>query len=102
MSCAGATISALSLGVSMVGGGVVEGSLLVTSATSGPLLGVFVLAALVPPANAVGALVGMLCSLALTVWMAVGRVIYAENAHSPMLPLLTDVRIFSSHSAWTQ
>lgn len=51
MLYAGGVIVGLSLVVGRVGG-VVESSQLVTSATSGPLLGVFLLAVLVPMANA--------------------------------------------------
>ncbi|XP_052745020.1 sodium-coupled monocarboxylate transporter 1 [Bicyclus anynana] len=78
-------IMLLSLGVGQVGG-VVEGSLLVTSATSGALLGVFLLAALVPVANGRGALAGMLSAHAVTAWLAVGRLLYVDDAVA-MLPL---------------
>ncbi|KAL4711556.1 hypothetical protein ACJJTC_003573 [Scirpophaga incertulas] len=78
-------IMCLSLCVGLVGG-VVEGSLLVTSATSGALLGVFALAALVPAANARGALVGMLASHVLTAWLAAGRLMTVDTSVE-MLPL---------------
>ncbi|CAG4961504.1 unnamed protein product [Parnassius apollo] len=78
-------IMCLSLCVGMVGG-VVEGSLLVTSATSGALLGVFLLAVLVPPANATGALAGMLAAHFITTWMAAGRLLYVNDSVA-MLPL---------------
>ncbi|XP_039760645.1 sodium-coupled monocarboxylate transporter 1 [Pararge aegeria] len=78
-------IMALSQAVGLVGG-VVEGSLLVTSATSGALLGVFVLAALCPGANGTGALAGMLTAHALTAWLAVGRLLYVRDDVA-MLPL---------------
>ncbi|KAJ0170986.1 hypothetical protein K1T71_013758 [Dendrolimus kikuchii] len=77
-------IMCLSLAVGIVGG-VVEGSLLVTSATSGALLGVFVLAALCPIANGTGALWGMIASHVLTTWMAAGRLLYI-NKGIAMLP----------------
>ncbi|XP_028165675.1 sodium-coupled monocarboxylate transporter 1 isoform X3 [Ostrinia furnacalis] len=79
------TIMCLSLCVGVVGG-VVEGSLLVTSATSGALLGVFVLAALCPVANGKGALWGMVASHVITTWMAAGRLLYVDKAVA-MLPL---------------
>ncbi|CAG4970685.1 unnamed protein product [Colias eurytheme] len=79
------TIMGMSLFVSLVNG-VVEANMLVTSATSGALLGVFLLAALFPMANAKGALCGMVISHVLTVWMALGRLIYVD-AKMAMLPL---------------
>ncbi|KAG6464763.1 hypothetical protein O3G_MSEX014714 [Manduca sexta] len=81
-------IMSLSLCVGLVGG-VVEGSLLVTSATSGALLGVFVLAALCPPATGTGALVGMLASHALTSWMAAGRLLHVRSEKT-LLPTSTE------------
>ncbi|RVE42526.1 hypothetical protein evm_012822 [Chilo suppressalis] len=78
-------IMCLSLAVGMTGG-VVEGSLLVTSATSGALLGVFILAALCPAANGRSALAGMLAAHFLTVWMAAGRLLRVDTSVE-MLPL---------------
>lgn len=78
-------IMSLSLCVGLVGG-VVEGSLLVTSATSGALLGVFLLAAIFPMANGKGALWGMITSHVITTWMAAGRLMYV-NDKVAMLPL---------------
>ncbi|CAH0597779.1 unnamed protein product [Chrysodeixis includens] len=78
-------IMCLSLCVGLVGG-VVEGSLLVTSATSGALLGVFILAALCPFANGTGALWGMIASHIITAWMAIGRLLYVDKQKA-MLPL---------------
>ncbi|KAJ8715529.1 hypothetical protein PYW07_010011 [Mythimna separata] len=81
-------IMCLSLCVGIVGG-VVEGSLLVTSATSGALLGVFILAALCPVANGKGALWGMIASHVVTTWMAAGRLLYV-NKGVAMLPMSTE------------
>lgn len=81
-------IMCLSLCVGIVGG-VVEGSLLVTSATSGALLGVFILAALCPLANGKGALWGMIASHVVTTWMAAGRLLYV-NKGVAMLPMSTE------------
>lgn len=81
-------IMCLSLCVGMVGG-VVEGSLLVTSATSGALLGVFLLAALCPVANGTGALWGMIMSHIITTWMAAGRLLYVQK-NVARLPLSTE------------
>ncbi|XP_068625617.1 sodium-coupled monocarboxylate transporter 1 [Battus philenor] len=78
-------IMGLSLCVGIVGG-VVEGSLLVTSATSGALLGVFLLAAMFPVANGKGAICGMIASHFITTWMAAGRLLYV-NDKVEMLPL---------------
>ncbi|KAJ2940557.1 hypothetical protein O0L34_g6492 [Tuta absoluta] len=81
-------IMCLSLCVGLVGG-VIESALLVTSATSGALLGVFLLAAIFPIANGKGAVWGMVTSHAITTWMAVGRILYV-NKSKAMLPLLVD------------
>ncbi|XP_055615923.1 sodium-coupled monocarboxylate transporter 1 isoform X2 [Toxorhynchites rutilus septentrionalis] len=52
--------------------GVIESSMLMTSATSGPLLGVFLLAMLVPVANWKGASCGMIISHIITLWITFG------------------------------
>ncbi|XP_065225169.1 sodium-coupled monocarboxylate transporter 2-like [Planococcus citri] len=52
--------------------GVIESSMLMTSATSGPLVGVFVLAMFVPLANWKGAAIGMIASHAVTIWLIAG------------------------------
>ncbi|XP_021713419.1 sodium-coupled monocarboxylate transporter 1 isoform X1 [Aedes aegypti] len=52
--------------------GVIESSMLMTSATSGPLLGVFLLAMLVPVANWKGAASGMIISHIVTLWITFG------------------------------
>lgn len=52
--------------------GVIESSMLMTSATSGPLLGVFLLAMLVPAANWKGAASGMIISHMITLWITFG------------------------------
>ncbi|XP_055590140.1 sodium-coupled monocarboxylate transporter 1-like [Uranotaenia lowii] len=57
--------------------GVIESSVLVISATSGPLLGVFILAMFVPFANWKGAALGMAVSHILTLWIVIGRMMYA-------------------------
>lgn len=67
----GIAVMGVSFGVGMLSG-VIESSMLVTSATSGPLLGVFVLAMLVPCANWKGAAFGMIASHVITLWMAFG------------------------------
>lgn len=76
-------------------GGVVEGSLLVTSATSGALLGVFTLAALCPVANGTGALWGIVASHVLTTWMAAGRLLYVTKREKN-LPVSVEVSVVYS------
>lgn len=68
--------------------GVIESSMLMTSATSGPLLGVFVLAMLVPCANWKGASAGMIFSHITTLWLTFGRLML--NPPVENLPLSTD------------
>lgn len=67
--------------------GVIESSMLMTSATSGPLLGVFVLAMLVPCANWKGAASGMVFSHITTLWLTFGRI--SLNLEKEVLPLST-------------
>ncbi|XP_051169632.1 sodium-coupled monocarboxylate transporter 2 isoform X2 [Leptopilina boulardi] len=68
--------------------GVIESSMLMTSATSGPLLGVFVLAMLVPCANWKGAATGMIFSHISTLWLTFGRLML--NPPVENLPLSVD------------
>ncbi|KAB0794839.1 hypothetical protein PPYR_11678 [Photinus pyralis] len=67
----GFVIMGISFGVGLLSG-VIESSMLVTSATSGPLLGVFFLAMLVPCCNWKGAAIGMITSHILTLWITFG------------------------------
>ncbi|XP_014212876.1 sodium-coupled monocarboxylate transporter 2 isoform X2 [Copidosoma floridanum] len=91
----------LVIGVSFLVGmlsGVIESSMLMTSATSGPLLGVFVLAMLVPCANWKGAAAGMIFSHVTTLWLTFGRL--SLDIPTEALPLRTDGcrnDTFSSH-----
>ncbi|XP_003428104.1 sodium-coupled monocarboxylate transporter 1 isoform X2 [Nasonia vitripennis] len=78
--------------------GVIESSMLMTSATSGPLLGVFVLAMLVPCANWKGASAGMIFSHVTTLWLTFGRL--SLDIPTETLPLSTEGctnETFSSH-----
>ncbi|XP_061502420.1 sodium-coupled monocarboxylate transporter 1 isoform X1 [Anopheles gambiae] len=59
--------------------GVIESSMLMTSATSGPLLGVFLLAMLVPIANWKGAACGMIVSHILTLWITFGSLTVSKE-----------------------
>lgn len=76
------------MGVSFLVGmlsGVIESSMLMTSATSGPLLGVFILAMLVPCANWKGATTGMIISHILTLWITFGNLTLTKTVET--LPL---------------
>ncbi|XP_014222164.1 sodium-coupled monocarboxylate transporter 1 isoform X1 [Trichogramma pretiosum] len=91
----------LVIGVSFLVGklpGVIESSMLMTSATSGPLLGAFILAMLVPCANWKGAAAGMIFSHATTLWLTFGRL--SLDIPVQQLPLSTagcSNDTFSSH-----
>ena len=52
--------------------GVIESSMIVTSATSGPLLGIFLLAMFVPCANWKGAASGMISAHCIILWITIG------------------------------
>ncbi|KAK0183045.1 hypothetical protein PV327_001123 [Microctonus hyperodae] len=78
--------------------GVIESSLLMTSATSGPLLGVFILAMLVPCANWKGATTGMIVSHLFSLWLTFGHLTVTDE--SDALPVSIDGcknDTFSSH-----
>lgn len=66
--------------------GVIESSQLMTSATSGPLLGVFLLAMLFPSVNWKGAVAGMLWSHIIILWITFGGWMNVEKK-SEMLDL---------------
>lgn len=68
----GLLIIGISFLVAMLSG-VIESSMLMTSATSGPLLGVFFLAMLIPCANWKGAAAGMIFSHVTTMWITFGH-----------------------------
>ncbi|KAF6208754.1 hypothetical protein GE061_014493 [Apolygus lucorum] len=93
--------------------GVIEAQQFMTSSTSGPLLGVFLLAMLIPPANWKGAAIGMLASHAAVVWISFGR-LTSDIPPIPSLPVSVEGctnTTFSSnvpplppqnHSVWTE
>ncbi|XP_058812501.1 sodium-coupled monocarboxylate transporter 1-like isoform X2 [Topomyia yanbarensis] len=88
----GSTYAIVIMGVGFLVGllsGVIESSVLVLSATSGPLLGVFILAMFVPFANWKGAALGMIVSHAVTMWIVTGRLLYVEINDS-LLPTSTE------------
>ena len=71
----GVAYSVLIMGVAFSVGllpGVIESAMLMTSVTSGPLLGAFLLAMLIPIANWKGAATGMIASHITTIWLTFG------------------------------
>ncbi|KAJ8865657.1 hypothetical protein PR048_033177 [Dryococelus australis] len=84
----GVIIAGISVGVGMLSG-VIESSMLMTSATSGPLLGVFLLAILAPCVNWKGASVGMIAGHVITLWITFGG-LTVDKPPIQMLPLSVD------------
>ncbi|XP_060529145.1 sodium-coupled monocarboxylate transporter 1 [Cylas formicarius] len=80
-------IMAMAFGIAHLDG-VIEASMLVTSATSGPLLGVFIMAMLIPCANWKGASIGVISSHAIILWITFGG-LTVKKEHV-ILPLNTD------------
>ncbi|XP_001655592.2 sodium-coupled monocarboxylate transporter 1 [Aedes aegypti] len=83
----GAVYGVIVMGIGFAVGllsGVIESSMLMTSATSGPLLGVFLLAMLVPVANWKGAASGMILSHIVTLWITFGGL--TIDNETPLLP----------------
>lgn len=83
----GILIMGISFGVATLSG-VIESSMLMTSATSGPLLGVFLLAMLFPCVNWKGAVSGMIVSHVVTLWITFGS-LTVEKPPVQLLPLST-------------
>ncbi|XP_022224905.2 LOW QUALITY PROTEIN: sodium-coupled monocarboxylate transporter 1 [Drosophila obscura] len=83
----GLIIMGVAFGVGLLSG-VIESSLLVFSATSGPLLGCFVLAMMVPVANWKGTSAGMISACAFVLWIIGGSMTIDKT--SPMLPTSTE------------
>ncbi|CAG9763885.1 unnamed protein product [Ceutorhynchus assimilis] len=81
-------IMGIAFGVGMIEG-VIESSMLVTSATSGPLLGVFILAMLVPCANWKGASTGMIVGHVIVLWITFGG-LTVDKPPTVGLPLSVD------------
>ncbi|XP_066253247.1 sodium-coupled monocarboxylate transporter 1 [Euwallacea similis] len=69
--------------------GVIESSMLVTSATSGPLLGVFIMAILIPVANWKGASIGVIVGHIIILWITFGG-LTVDKPPAAKLPLHTD------------
>ncbi|XP_050460775.1 sodium-coupled monocarboxylate transporter 1 [Cataglyphis hispanica] len=93
----GLLIIGISFLVAMLSG-VIESSMLMTSATSGPLLGVFLLAMLVPCANWKGAAAGMIFSHITTLWITFGHL--SLSTVTKMLPLSTEDCHNETFSSW--
>lgn len=93
----GLLIIGISFLVAMLSG-VIESSMLMTSATSGPLLGVFLLAMLVPCANWKGAAAGMIFSHITTIWITFGHL--SLGTVTKMLPLSTEDCHNETFSSW--
>ncbi|KAH8382196.1 hypothetical protein KR009_002237 [Drosophila setifemur] len=89
----GLIIMCVAFGVGLLAG-VIESSLLVFSATSGPLLGCFLLAMMVPIANWKGTSAGMITACAFVLWIIGGGMTIEKS--NPMLP--TSVEGCSNHS----
>lgn len=93
----GVLIVGVSFLVAMLSG-VIESSMLMTSATSGPLLGVFLLAMLVPCANWKGAAAGMVFSHVTTLWITFGHLTISNDVET--LPLSTENCKNDTFSPW--
>ncbi|EFN76289.1 sodium-coupled monocarboxylate transporter 2 [Harpegnathos saltator] len=93
----GILIICISFLVAMLSG-VIESSMLMTSATSGPLLGVFLLAMLVPCANWKGAAAGMIFSHVISMWITFGHL--SIDTTTILLPLSTEDCHNDTFSPW--
>lgn len=93
----GVVVVGISFLVAMLSG-VIESSMLMTSATSGPLLGVFVLAMLVPCCNWKGAASGMIFSHITTLWITFGHLSLTNDVETLSLSTVDCQNdTFSSH-----
>lgn len=79
--------------------GVIETAMLTSSATTGPLVGVFLLAVFVPVANWKGASAGMIISFAVTTFLSIGSFTIDKPA-TDMLPTSVDGCTNSTFSPW--
>ena len=61
-------------------GGILSAALALFGSIGGPLLGLFTLGIFVPFANSIGAIVGILSGLGLSLWITVGAHIYKVSA----------------------
>ncbi|TMW49642.1 hypothetical protein DOY81_005288 [Sarcophaga bullata] len=70
--------------------GVIESSMMAFSATSGPLLGCFILAMLVPMANWKGTSAGMITACATVLWIIAGSSTVDKTEFNKFLPTSTE------------
>nr|XP_057928360.1 sodium/iodide cotransporter isoform X2 [Doryrhamphus excisus] len=76
---------------SLLDAGVLQASLTVMAAISGPLLGVFILGMFLPGTNKLGAFSGVTAGLCVSLWLAVGSTLYPPSqATMGVLPTYTD------------
>lgn len=85
----GSLAMAVAIGAEKIKGHVLQASLSFTGATSGPTLGMFLLGAFFPSANATGALAGCMISFAFSLWLAIGTFITKPYMHTT-LPTSTE------------
>ncbi|XP_037950666.1 sodium/iodide cotransporter [Teleopsis dalmanni] len=85
----GIVIGGVAFGVGLLSG-VIESSMLAFSATSGPLLGCFILAILVPVANWKGTSAGMVASCAFVLWIIGGSMTINKSSTDDLLPTSTE------------
>ncbi|ERL88445.1 hypothetical protein D910_05831 [Dendroctonus ponderosae] len=81
-------IMGISFGIGLLEG-VIESSMLVTSATSGPLLGVFIMALVIPVANWKGASAGVIMGHIIILWITFGG-LTVDKPPAKSLPLNID------------
>ncbi|CAH1253684.1 SLC5A6 [Branchiostoma lanceolatum] len=83
-------------------GGVLQAALSVFGLVGGPLLGLFSLGMFCPCANAIGAFVGLLSGLAVSLWIGIGAFVSRYTAPAPPAPEVpTSCYGFASNSTVT-
>lgn len=82
--CYGTIGLLVSLLADRLGGHVLQASISFTGALAGPVLGMFLLGAIFPSANAKGAFVGFIASMSLSLWIIVGA--FIVRPYSATLP----------------
>ncbi|XP_075163177.1 sodium-coupled monocarboxylate transporter 2 [Haematobia irritans] len=95
----GILIMAVAFGVGLLSG-VIESSMMAFSATSGPLLGCFILAMLVPIANWKGTSAGMISACAFVLWIIAGASTVDKSASNQFLPTSTEGCTNFTFSPW--
>nr|XP_023672589.1 sodium-coupled monocarboxylate transporter 1 isoform X1 [Paramormyrops kingsleyae] len=78
-------------GIASVMGGILQAAISIMGISGGPVLGLFSLGILCPFANSVGALVGFLSGIALSLWVGIGAHLYTPSVnYKQPLHLSTD------------